>query len=874
MRDYRSATGRSQKALAQAVGLHPTVLSNKLNGTDNAKLNRLEIKQLILTLAEWQGVTTCAEVTELLAFLELNPSLFTPEEWQSSPLNQLENKVTPVTDKPLTASAIAEPEIAHNNIPALLTSFIGRERERAEIAELMRDNITRLLTITGPAGIGKTRLALQVANTLLPDFQQGVHFVSLASLTDPNLLTATLLQSFSLKEIKGELHLVTLQNFLRDKNLLLILDNFEQIVQTADLLPELLTAAPQLKLLVTSREVLRLYGEWEFKLSSLSLPDKDCATESLAQCEAVQLFAQRARAVKPDFKLSVDNVRFVADICLYLDGLPLAIELAAARLRTFSVASLLTNLQATFGSRLQLLTGQLRDRPDRQQTLRQAIAWSYNLLTTDEQQLFRHLSVLVSSYSVEAVASVCFDSKVTDYVVIEKLDSLVSKSLLQQLEGDTDAPRFTMLETLREYAYEQLRDNSEFAILQERQASYFLQLAEQAAPQLMGSEQTKWLQRLDSNHSNLRAALNWSIETKNYDFSLRLAAALWRFWWMRGYLSEGRRWFDTILQKIEAPNQSQETFSHDFLVRKADGYNFAGNFAHLQGDYDKALYLHHKSLKLQQELDNKAGIGAALNSLALVANYQAKYDEAAAYFEQNLAIQRELKDCRAESVCLGNLGVVKQYQGDYAEAVKLLEVSLHIKQELNDKQTIAVALNNLGLALLYQSEYERAGLLFEESLKICSEIGHKRNISYALNNLGLVALHLQNYQKAADFFQQSLQLKQEMNDKESIAWTLEGLAGVAGGQSQPELAARLYGAAEASRQKLGTPLPLPLQTFHFSLIAKAKAQLSAGAWEQAWNEGRSQSLDQVFDIARQVIALPAPATSAISATTPALPNRV
>lgn len=860
VRDYRLLTGRSQKALAQTVGLHPTVLSNKLNGTDNARLNRLEIKQLLLTLAEWNGLTTREQLNELLALLELNPTFFTPEEWRNSPLNQLEIRPTPNATAPVVSGQEPQIEEPRHNLPAFLTSFVGRAQERTELVALLQGEATRLLTLTGPAGIGKTRLALQIATALLPAFKDGVHFVSLASLTDPTLLAATLLQSFNLKEAKGDFPIATLQSYLYKKRLLLVLDNFEQIVAAADLLPELLTAAPNLKILVTSREILRLYGEWEFKLIPLSLPAADAALalENLAEYEAVQLFAQRARFVKPDFKLDTANSRVVADICVYLDGLPLAIELAAARLRTFSVAALLTQLQAAFGKRLQLLTGQLRDRPDRQQTLRQAIAWSYNLLSATEQQLFRRLSVLVGSYTTKAVAAVCFADAAPVFSnedVAAQLESLVSKSLILRLETEADAPaRFAMLETLREYAYAQLHESGELASLRANQARYCLKLAEQAATQLVGGGQIEWLQRLDSEHANLRAALSWSLETAQHETSLRLAAALWRFWWARGYLSEGRRWFEVILSAIDNDLQP-EAYSREFLLVKADVYNFAGNLAHLQGDYDYALSLHQKSLELQQELANKNGIGAALNSLALVANYQGRYEEAAAYFEQNLAIQRELRDRRAESICLGNLGLIKQYQGEYARSIALLEASLCIKQELNDTQAIAVALNNLGMALLNQGEYARAGVLFGQSLEMCRKIGHKRNISYALNNLGLVALHLQNYSEATAFFEQSLQLKQELEDKESIAWTLEGLAGVAGGQNQPLLSARLYGAAEASRQRLGTPLPPALQTFHATLVEKARSQLTALEWQQAWDEGGNLNFEQVLGAARQVVAL-------------------
>lgn len=864
VRDYRRPTGMSQKALAKAVGLHPTVLSNKLNGTDNSSLTHPEIKRIVLTLAEWGAFTQQAQVTELLELMQLKAGSFSVTEWNAPPLSQLEvlpvEKIVsnPVADVANKLESLPANSVVRHNLPASLNPFVGRAREVTQVRTLLRGGETRLLTLTGPAGIGKTRLALQVANSLLDNFKDGVYFVTLAPISDPALVVSALAGVGGLKESKDVTLLESLKTWLRDKQLLMVLDNFEQVVAAAPLLTELLAAAPELKLMVTSREILRVYAEWEFEVPPLALPawpDSGPATlETLSQSEAVTLFSQRARAVRADFKLTEANIMAVTEICHYLDGLPLAIELAAARLRVLTPPTLLARLKESFEMPFQLLRSDNRDRAVRQQTLRSAFDWSYNLLNCNEQQLFRQLGVFRGGCSVEAVVAVQTASSSIETTGLQ-LEALMDKSLLRRtlplasgLAASEIALRYSLLKTLRDYAQERLQESGELEILRLRHALYYLKLAEEAESQLVGAQQSEWLVRLDYEHDNLRVALAWTLETGQVKISLQLAGALWRFWWVRGYLSEGRRSLEAALAVSYDPTVQADT---TLMAVRAKALNGAGNLAQLQGDYDLALTLHDESLFLYKQSGNKQGIATTLSSLGLVAQHQGNYPRAALFFEEGLTIQRELDNKRAIAVSLSNLGLIRQYQQDFQRSTTLFEESLSLKRQLSDKQGIAITLNNLGLTLMYQGEYGRATSLFEESLLLNRQMGHKRNVAYALNNLGLALLYQAQTEQALGLFMESLGLKLELGDKESIAWAIEGLVGVAGRHEQPLLAAQLYGAAEVLREVLGTPLPPAQQALYQPLLNSVRAQLNEAAWLGAWNAGRAMTLEEILKTVRQ-----------------------
>jgi predicted ATPase len=542
----------------------------------------------------------------------------------------------------------------------------------------------RLLTLTGPGGVGKTRLGVQVAADLSADFADGVVFVSLAALSDATLVAASIAQAVEVKEVGGQALAATLQEALQDQQLLLLLDNFEQVLAAAPLVAELLAGCLQLKVLATSRAPLRVQGEQEFAVLPLALPAPTPLPdpEALAQVAAVALFLQRAQDIKPNFALSAQNAGAVVEICRRLDGLPLALELAAARVRLFPPPALLARLS----SRLTLLVGGPRDVPARQQTLRATLDWSYSLLTAAERTLFARLAVFVGGRTLEAIEAVC--NPQGDLDVLEGMESLVEKNLLRQEEGVGGEPRLVMLETIHEYARERLEASGEAEEVRRRHAEYFVALAEAAAPELTGPQQGAWLQRLEAEHDNLRAALAWSRQQAAWEVGLRLGGALWRFWFMHGHLSEGRRWLEAVLGgRGAAPAPARAT-----------ALNGAGMLAYHQGDYGRATALYEEALALKRELGDKGGIAVLLN----------------------------------------NLGEVAYAQGDYGRATVLYEESLALRRELSDKGGIALSLRNLGNVAYEQGDYGRARALHEESLALCREIGNKYNAAYCLEGLAAV----------------------------------------------------------------------------------------------------------------------------------------
>ena len=566
------------------------------------------------------------------------------------------------TLEPVWAAVPAPPSSQgpKHNLPAQTTHLIGREREiRAVREQLSKDN-ARLLTLSGVGGTGKTRLALQAAADMMDEFEHGVFFVSLAALSDAALVLPTIAKTFDLRETAGLPLLEQLQDYLRDKQLLLVLDNFEQVIDAAPRVSELLTAAARLKVLVTSREALRLSGETDYPVPPLSLPDprRLPSLAQLSQYEAVALFIERAVAVKPTFTVTNENAPAVAEICHRLDGLPLAIELAAARARVLPPERMLVELS----HRLNFLTSGSRDVPTRQKTLRGAIDWSHDLLTTTERELFRRLGVFVGGCTLESIETVCNVEK--DLSVLETVESLVGKSLVKQTEAHGE-PRFVMLETIREYAGERLLAAGEEERVRERHREYYLALAEEAQAKLIGAEQTEWLQHLEDEHENLRAALNWSLVVAGSDGGLRLCGALQRFWATRGHLSEGRGWCARFLGRAEGEVRTPA---------RAKALNTAGVLAQLQADYPVASTQHEEGLAIRRQLGDQSGIAASLNNLANVFAQRADYSSAKTLYEESLAIRRQLGDRSGIAASLDNLGAVAHAQGDFVSARTLRKV--------------------------------------------------------------------------------------------------------------------------------------------------------------------------------------------------------
>jgi predicted ATPase len=542
------------------------------------------------------------------------------------------------------------------SLPVSLTSLVGREQEVAQICAWLHRPEVRLLTLTETGGVGKTRLALAIAQHVLGEFPDGVYFVTLAPVSDPGWVTATIAQALSLWEAGDRPLLEQVREYLREKHLLLLLDNFEQVVAAAPQVTDVLTSCPHVSVLVTGRAALHLSGEHEFAVSPLAVPDlaQLPVLADLARVATVRLFVERAQAVKADFQLTGANAHTIAEICIHLDGLPLAIELAAARIKLLPPQALLKRLS----HQLDLLTSGAHDLPSRQQKLRNTIQWSYDLLSPQEQGLYRKLSVFVDGCTLEAAEAVCGAGSHQAMEVLERVASLVDKSLLQQAEQVGDEPRLIMLEAIREFGLERLAAHREGEAARDAHASYYLWLAEEAEPYLVRAEQGEWLDRLEREHENLRAALSWLIERGDRETALRLAGALWRFWWMHGHLSEGRGFLEGMLP---APHTVAASIRAKALVG-------AGVLTGAQGYYAQAETLCAEGLRLFRELEDQRGISTALWMLGRVAYNRSQYAVARTVAEEALALSRQTGDAWGITSSLENLTSVALDEGKYDEA--------------------------------------------------------------------------------------------------------------------------------------------------------------------------------------------------------------
>ena len=686
--------------------------------------------------------------------------------------------------------AIRSLEYHATNLPAQPTALIGRHEEREAISQSLESEVVGVVTLTGPGGTGKTRLALQVATELLDTFTNGVFFVDLSALNDPALVIPTIARTLGLRESSTQALTTTLTDYLKDKSILLALDNFEQVVDAATEVAHLASSCPRLKLLVTSREPLRISGEREYPVPPLALPDSSSSgTKGLLSNEAIALFVERAQAHKPDFVLTDDDASSVVEICRRLDGLPLAIELAAARIKILPPRDLLARLNR----RLKLLTLGPRAAPRRQQTLRSTIEWSYTLLAPSEQRLFARLSIFVGGCTLEAAEDVCTPEGDLDSDLFDGISSLVEKSLLRLPQASQVETRFSMLETIREYALERLEESSEGELIRRRHAEYFLHFAQKAESHtIQGSEQLRWLERLEQENDNLRTALTSFADLSHGGLELRMAVALRHFWRFHSHLTEGRKRLQEALARGE----------DDGLLRTQ-----------------------------------------ALSSLGLIALSQGGYEDARRYLEQSLALSEQMGFAERVATNLNDLGCVALAEGDYDGARSMHDQSMRISREINDTFGIACANHNLANVALNQGEFEVALELAAKGLTLWRQLGDSDGIARSLLNSGLAALHLGNVAKAAKLLPEGLQAAKALGSTEIVAGCLDGFAAIASRHGELERAGRLLGAAEGLRESIGAAA----EPFERDLHEKTVSFVTAGLGDRELAiriaEGRSATVE-------------------------------
>ena len=761
------------------------------------------------------------------------------------------------------------------NLPAPLTSFIGRAKEQKEVIELIGKN--RLVTLIGPPGIGKTRLSIEAARQLLADFPDGIFFVELAPLDEPSLIAPTTLQALGYVESKKLSADKQLMQGIGDKRILIVLDNCEHLIQdAAAFASQLLSACPYLKILATSRESVRVTGEWLFAVPMLPVPEADSSipVENVPEFAAVVLFAERARAVHSNFTLDTNNLQSVVSICARLDGLPLAIELIAAQMRLHSAQSLLERLNDQFI----LSTEGVRDAPSRQISLRYAIGWSYKSLTPDEQRLFANLSVFSGGFTLSAVEGI-FSSYFAEISISALITSLLDKNLLQRSTNSPGEVRLTMLVTIQQFALDCLQQLGDETEVRNWHLSYFLDLAERADQQIHGPAQGAWMDRLDMELDNFRTALNWSLAGQQTEKILRLLAALGWNWLVRWSPSEYRNWLDHIRTLPELDNHP-ETY--------AQILNTAVHQEWVAGNFSDARAFVEESKEIWQELGTtgERGLAEALYLSGMIPLMEGNYVEAASYFEQSLGLYQKCGDRWGMAMAkflLGNvtlwneeeastlrwltqsfdlfdelgdpwgiarvsqrLGELFLKQGSYEKAQVHFDRHLRLDEGLHFKQGTVVALYNLGNLFRHQGDYGQAKRYYEKSLSMCREFGLKIDRGINLFSLGMLALHQNDYPQAMRYFIDYFATTRRSLEKPGLGDLLTGLAAIAAGTNQPERAAKLHGAAQALFETTDYRIP-PFDRAEFDRhIQMAEKQLGGAKFEELMSEGFAMTMEQAI----------------------------
>jgi predicted ATPase/DNA-binding SARP family transcriptional activator/DNA-binding CsgD family transcriptional regulator len=736
-----------------------------------------------------------------------------------------------------SAASPAEPMVWPDTLARPPTDFIGREQELRDILTLLATS--RVLTLTGAGGCGKTRLALQAAALARQAYADGVWLVELDAVTDDTLVAQAVATVLGVAEERttGKSRAETLVEALRSRHLLLLLDNCEHLLRAcAALVEQISLACPQVGVLATSREPLHCAGETVWQVPPMTLPETDVmpAIETLLQYDAVRLFVERSQVRRASFVLTEQNAASVIHICGKLEGIPLAIELAAARITLLSASEIAARLDSS----LAVLAHADQGAQTRQRTVHATITWSHDLLSESERILFRRLSVFAGGWTLEAAETVCVGDGIEAQSLLDLLAQLVDKSLVVAREQDGQS-RFRLLDPIRHYSAERLNEAGETVRLRERHGAWCATLAETALPELTGANQAVWLDRLEREHDNLRAALRAAVQMQDAEIAMRLGAALWRFWFQRGHLREGRVWLE---QALALDREGR----YDGTMLRARALSALGALVWPQGDYARAQELFEASLALRRQLDDPQGVAGCLNNLGNVAQYQGDYARAAACHEESLAISRQIEDTWGIAGSLTNLAVVAGEQGDYTQAETYFGESLELRRQLGDMVSIALTLGNLGVLARYRRAYARAETLLAESLELRRRMGDRWGSAGVLANLGSVALDQQQHSRAQSWFAESIALCRELGDQRVAAYCLEGFAALAVAQRQPRRGVRLAAAAAALRQTTNAFLPPNERATIDAAMQAARAALGEEIFAAVWAAGQALPVDQAI----------------------------
>ncbi|GCF10458.1 ATP-binding protein [Dictyobacter arantiisoli] len=804
----RRRAGRLQRELAKDLSIDSQVLSRKLHGARQAFPTHTEVKQIIKSLAAWDAIATRAEADELLTLMGLKPNSFSEQEWQSAPLKRLEVS-PPTTFSPMTPS----PNILQitTSLPAPPTPLIGREYHVQILVERLRQASVRLMTLRGTGGVGKTRLALEVAHAARHDFADGVFFVPLATIYNVALIPSSIVQALQRMEHMAESspnrpsnlsHEDMLKQFLRNKQMLLILDNVEQIPEIASFVSNMLSSTRTIKIMVTSRTVLHLYGEYEFDVPPLAVcaPDQSSDLAYVVQFAAIQLFIERAQAVNPTLPLTQDTIAVISQICTRLDGLPLAIELAAARTKVMSLPKILQRLNNQMS--LPLLRTTTRNTLQRHQSLQATLDWSYGLLDAHHQTLFRRYSVFLGGWTVEAALAVVMADNhlATLDDIFEQMETLIDQSLVKRMpQGESLEPRFSFLETIREFGQGQLEANGEREVMQRWHAAYYRTFAEDIAPPLFGPEQATAVALVTQEQDNLRTALAWAIEHNEAEIVLHISSTLGRFQEARNHFHEAHRWIDNVFRmKTETP-----------AARRANLLMGAARLARWEEEQERSRALAQEALQLYEEAGDQIGRTWALFQIGDTWHMHGDYAQASQYLEESLQLLREQEDWRNYTFTLSRLGALAALQGNIQQARVWLDEAIILLREYNEPGLLNVTLVYLAIGCVIQDDLTESITYLREGLRIAQQTSNHYMLATDLTIFGCVL----------------------------------GLI------CEPSYAAHICSAAEELYEKLNASVPDAYRPLYNRKLAEVKARADTASWEKWWDEGRLLSADQACILA-------------------------